>query len=183
MSKRPSSIFWPRFQSTLLMRGATRTAWYLVLGLADFNPRSSCEERPPRLLTQSQVARKFQSTLLMRGATACFALTQRRAIFQSTLLMRGATSAIAIASSICKFQSTLLMRGATILVVSHLPRFNNFNPRSSCEERHSCPIVDFCDADISIHAPHARSDSSIGVTLAVLSDFNPRSSCEERHRA
>ena len=34
-----------KFQSTLLMRGATASAWLRCSALADFNPRSSCEER------------------------------------------------------------------------------------------------------------------------------------------
>ena len=59
--------------------------------------------------------------------------------FQSTLLMRGATM-IWITVSIIQmiFQSTLLMRGATI-------------------EDAVMPI----DLEISIHAPHARSDVSL----------------------
>ena len=34
------------FQSTLLMRGATRATRATKAGTQDFNPRSSCEERP-----------------------------------------------------------------------------------------------------------------------------------------
>ncbi len=58
--------------------------------------------------------------------------------FQSTLLMRGATQwAIFSSHASILFQSTLLMRGATASAV----RFQAFNA-------------------ISIHAPHARSDST-----------------------
>ena len=35
-------------------------------------------------------------------------------------------------------------------------------------------------AQISIHAPHARSDSSSAARASGYTDFNPRSSCEER---
>ena len=35
------------FQSTLLMRGATRPVWRASCGPEHFNPRSSCEERRP----------------------------------------------------------------------------------------------------------------------------------------
>ena len=56
--------------------------------------------------------------------------------FQSTLLMRGATSAQHWADSAGVFQSTLLMRGATL------------RPDRAGHATH-----------ISIHAPHARSDS------------------------
>ena len=56
------------FQSTLLMRGATRKPLPRLLSTLYFNPRSSCEERPEvtRLNLENCV---FQSTLLMRGAT------------------------------------------------------------------------------------------------------------------
>ena len=37
----------------------------------------------------------------------------------------------------------------------------------------------WCDC-ISIHAPHARSDSARRMALSIPSHFNPRSSCEER---
>ena len=63
-----------------------------------------------------------------------------------------------------------------------LPRrhLRYFNPRSSCEERHSGD-TDLQDAlKISIHAPHARSDEIALSVFALLAYFNPRSSCEER---
>ena len=56
------------------------------------------------------------------------------------------------------FQSTLLMRGAT--------DSRAYGPRETQE--------------ISIHAPHARSDSSPGWFGQQRYNFNPRSSCEER---
>ena len=55
------------FQSTLLMRGATRRSMGYIEGIL------------------------FQSTLLMRGATAGTAKTDSVLTFQSTLLIRGAT--------------------------------------------------------------------------------------------
>ena len=78
---------------------------------------------------------------------------------------------------------------------------SNFNPRSSCEERRILEVrqinriisihapharSDSIKAharallDISIHAPHARSDSSGTASADDPADFNPRSSCEER---
>ena len=171
-----------QFQSTLLMRGATRP----------FAP-----------LTSSHCG--FQSTLLMRGATkkeirelrgeaisihapharsdsikrtwACLELR-----FQSTLLMRGATSwckeqhipigisihapharsdsAVPLRLPVNSFQSTLLMRGATAV----------------------CSLLEPYGY-ISIHAPHARSDTRVDKKLLrCVSDFNPRSSCEERRQ-
>ena len=125
---------------------------------------------------------EFQSTLLMRGATQAGGKLLRHREFQSTLLMRGATAwAESSGSPDSVFQSTLLMRGATrrlkevraVFKISiHAPHARsdarsrkpyslalNFNPRSSCEERHD-KIADVNElAYISIHAPHARSDA------------------------
>ena len=79
----------------------------------------------------------------------------------------------------------------------------DFNPRSSCEERHDswAKAADYCDISIhapharsdtvylqcrhptitiSIHAPHARSDSISANIQRYYRYFNPRSSCEER---
>ena len=75
----------------------------------------------------------------MRGATRQKAHGFNRGIFQSTLLMRGATSFCTLRSTASVFQSTLLMRGAT----RHTAFVNLFKV-------------------ISIHAPHARSDGSLG---------------------
>ena len=78
----------------------------------DFNPRSSCEERPCR---NELVIRynRFQSTLLMRGATL-----KASAIEAVTLHFNPRSS--------CEERLGYLGRTAIE---------NNFNPRSSCEER------------------------------------------------
>ena len=81
------------------------------------------------------IDKQFQSTLLMRGATPSWydSLTNVRR-FQSTLLMRGATAVSTSVSTMQRFQSTLLMRGATSSIC--VKKYSeNFNPRSSCEER------------------------------------------------
>ena len=87
----------------------------LLHHLHNFNPRSSCEERPGRM-TRATPALKFQSTLLMRGAT----------------------TALYPQNHFCP----------------------NFNPRSSCEERRKTCVA-ITPGDISIHAPHARSDIKV----------------------
>ena len=101
-----------RFQSTLLMRGATISSGSPITR-SNFNPRSSCEERPagpcinfrrsaisihaPHARSDCCAAighirlREFQSTLLMRGATRRSMGYIGGILFQSTLLMRGAT--------------------------------------------------------------------------------------------
>ena len=145
-----------QFQSTLLMRGATISVrniavmldisihapharsdsypCFLAPSTNNFNPRSSCEERLLINLLYSDYLR-FQSTLLMRGATILCVTTARRLLFQSTLLMRGATRRKRLYRKNKEFQSTLLMRGATTAKALSMSVTENFNPRSSCEER------------------------------------------------
>ncbi len=58
------------------------------------------------------------------------------------------------------FQSTLLMRGATEEQPQSRGRCQDFNPRSSCEERqYRQGLLAEKKSNISIHAPHARSDA------------------------
>ncbi len=59
--------------------------------------------------------------------------------------------------------------------------FNDFNPRSSCEERLLVSRHLAGSLGISIHAPHARSDQGGDCQPSGTGNFNPRSSCEERH--
>ena len=100
-------------------------------------------------------------------------------IFQSTLLMRGATGDIDGFVIIAQFQSTLLMRGATAHFLANSALFE-----ISIHAPHARSDFDKSKSDsdkkISIHAPHARSDCSTPSRRGSASDFNPRSSCEER---
>ena len=123
----------------------------------------------------------FQSTLPMRGATSRLGTSSRlwrisihtphagsdsRSIggesmklkFQSTLPMRGATVLYLTAAVVEKFQSTLPMRGATCYTVQH------YGP----------------SGDISIHTPHAGSDSQKSLYFSAPQYFNPHSPCGER---
>ena len=141
-----------QFQSTLLMRGATRC----------FRP-----------LTQRRL---FQSTLLMRGAT-CSILRRcmhgaisihapharsdgvlklkrdRSKEFQSTLLMRGATVYDGGRSWLGVFQSTLLMRGATVSILGidlpdfiiYFSRTYPFSPKMPTSRHLSCKLHFLCD--------------------------------------
>ena len=147
----------------------------------DFNPRSSCEERHG-LKYGLQGMPEFQSTLLMRGAT-CSRARRARALrsFQSTLLMRGATSAYSEKNFAGIFQSTLLMRGATASAIGGacaLAVFQSTLLMRGATDHIQAGRRGRC---ISIHAPHARSDHGHSVLLRHLWHFNPRSSCEERH--
>ena len=168
---------WTQFQSTLLIRGAT-----------------NCSRRLQR-------REKFQSTLLIRGATRFLHYKQKHRLFQSTLLIRGATLSVMSGKRyLSGFQSTLLIRGATGIPCCPSSR-NNFNPRSSYEERpirqeilrlviHFNPRSSYEErrlhnlilfiTRISIHAPHTRSDFQYPSPLRCGRHFNPRSSYEER---
>ena len=168
------------FQSTLLMRGAT-TAWRSHCSPSrNFNPRSSCEERLYRLRFNWNDT-SFQSTLLMRGATYAILCTALSKVFQSTLLMRGATSlSYLLMSAVARFQSTLLMRGATHSMASARSARSNFNPRSSCEERHATTAFVMSSLLFQSTLLMRGATRPSRTSRAQPHHFNPRSSCEER---
>ena len=146
-----------KFQSTLLMRGAT---WQSL---------------------QTAQSKIFQSTLLMRGATQQHGATAegrrisihaphaRSDIFGSILIILSTNFnprssceerpiGAAKASPAIKFQSTLLMRGATINLLKEVQQLSIsiHAPHARSDLRDAVKMV-IADA-ISIHAPHARSD-------------------------
>ena len=146
------------FQSTLLMRGATRE---LIL----LERRNLISIHAPHARSDSygilsyEVIKIFQSTLLMRGATC---LSSRCRCCRPDFNPRSSCEERLYRHTRLgvrkKFQSTLLMRGATYLLALHFT-VDYFNPRSSCEERLEVFPLLLPDAEaISIHAPHARSD-------------------------
>ena len=107
---------------------------YVCCGI-DFNPRSSCEERQfcQNLLPIKHI---FQSTLLMRGATVasirfvlCLYFNPRSSCEERR------RECLRCRYGDCRFQSTLLMRGATYFDSTYVQVHPHFNPRSSCEER------------------------------------------------
>ena len=101
------------FQSTLLMRGATGDVIYKYNGKRYFNPRSSCEERL---------------------CSAC--RKSGRSYFNP--------------------RSSCEERPYANMISGPTPIY--FNPRSSCEERLRSDVIPDGSDIISIHAPHARSD-------------------------
>ena len=166
------------FQSTLLMRGATSPNTLLMatfyisihapharsdsicpvhsVQITYFNPRSSCEERLHGL----------DSLILLHNFNPRSSCEERRNVLSSQAYHHHFNPRssceerryeVDVMECVVKFQSTLLMRGATPI------------------EPHSW----YC-ANISIHAPHARSDLLYPLSLSDSLYFNPRSSCEER---
>ena len=149
----------------------------------DFNPRSSCEERPG-------VVRCRPAPAHFNPRSSC---EERRDAFLSS-----------IEESIISIHAPHARSDDSSSCMPPLRSY--FNPRSSCEERlangHDCGLR----TKISIHAPHARSDAPFsivsrsisafqstllmrGATMTSFSlfalslNFNPRSSCEERRPA
>ena len=194
--------FWPIFQSTLPVWGATILQTLCSGGLnisihaprvgSDninppkfytakyFNPRSPCGERRPRWSARTPT-RRFQSTLPVWGATACIACTfHNRAI------------------------SIHAPRVGSDAAAREKPRkAAYFNPRSPCGERRrlaastetpclfqsTLPVWGATSGGydekhpanrISIHAPRVGSDKHYRLYAARQCDFNPRSPCGER---
>ena len=105
--------------------------------IGNFNPRSSCEERREEMAEGAKIW-EFQSTLLMRGATLYFKGINVLLDFNPR--------------SSCEERLPLDER---------IEKTKNFNPRSSCEERLASQRRGRrADQEISIHAPHARSDQT-----------------------
>ena len=146
-----------------------------------FNPRSSCEKRPGIMdlaaasgisihapHTRSDPYRFVLAAFPWgisihaphaRSDTSPFTASVGNSPFQSTLLMRGATkpSFLATPPSSISIHAPHARSDPKPMIVANLS--NDFNPRSSCEERPE----PFCK----------RSSKSY---------FNPRSSCEERRQ-
>ena len=150
------------------MRGATRSrSIFMPVIIAYFNPRSSCEER--------RVRRAFQTAARPISIHAPHARSDSRYYYSVDIPDISIHAPHARSdwqafkddkAALFLFQSTLLMRGATASPEINLFVMNDFNPRSSCEERHVLHhLVDLRDG-ISIHAPHARSDGGVAFKTA-----------------
>ena len=123
---------------------------------ADFNPRSPCGER--RGGCEVYVADDDFNPRSPCGERRMLTDTgDGTDAFQSTLPMRGATGRVRGLRCRRRFQSTLPMRGAT---------------RSDVYVKTMVPI--------SIHAPHAGSDTLPQRSRLPWQYFNPRSPCGER---
>ena len=152
-----------KFQSTLPIRGATRTPSMSRTTSPDFNPRSPYGERRCH---NHAVCHHFLISIhaphtgsddIIGGAV------QQTLLFQSTLPIRGATGLPAVLyrryrdfnprspygerptwrtrqKRSIRFQSTLPIRGATQTVPGLKPISKNFNPRSPYGERHCTSV-------------------------------------------
>ena len=124
----------------------------------------------------------FQSTPLIRGATLeahgvldAVVNFNPRPSYEERPVIDGETNTRRMA-----FQSTPLIRGATLTASPLAAVTCNFNPRPSYEERHHRSSAPRRYDEISIHAPHTRSDRAATTQPRGIHDFNPRPSYEER---
>ena len=101
------------FQSTLLMRGATASSQSSAVGGLNFNPRSSCEERPPRGLHYLAFLQYFNP---------------RSSCEERLDIIRQRESQGTISIHAPHARSDPGFAGGR-------RQLYNFNPRSSCEER------------------------------------------------
>ncbi len=201
---KPSSprLSMPSFQSTPLMRGATRRRQGAGHGRAVsihaphargdarrdgctapspcFNPRPSCEGRL-RAKMCSYPRPRFQSTPLMRGATeavlAVAAPDEHVSIHAPHARgdnLLGCASAIAY-----MFQSTPLMRGATRCRVALRRLRRSFNPRPSCEGRPSGAPSRIRSTRFNPR-PSCEGRPATRIYRPPSGSFNPRPSCEGR---
>ena len=72
------------------------------------------------------------------------------------------------------------MRGATQGPLAAGHGRADFNPHSPCGERPVSRLNSSAGGIISIHTPHAGSDTRPVGVITILSDFNPHSPCGER---
>ena len=131
------------FQSTHLLRGATR--YFLRDGgpSSRFNPRTSCEVRLNVNINRAS-APEFQSTHLLRGATSSHTWFSSVDPFQSTHLLRGATD--------CRYPIRIQFHVSIHAPLARCDRpartgrreTAGFNPRTSCEVRHGLSTISDC---------------------------------------
>ncbi len=189
------------FQSTLLIRGATRPTIYKFVHGKDFNPRSSYEERHG-LRAETRARLDFNPRSSYEERPTSSTNEQKSRLFQSTLLIRGATCGfkrprpnvhISIHAPHTRSDNHPAYYKTGGIISIHAPHtrsdagghllqrnLSHFNPRSSYEERQGPAGFTIRSHGISIHAPHTRSDSSATRQRAPFGNFNPRSSYEER---
>ena len=168
-----------RFQSTPLMRGATRWARPTSTSPACFNPRPSCEGRLDPKAGEYARLRVSIHAPHARGDDELLDVVVRDVVSIHAPHARG--------------DSTLMVPSSLTL---------SFNPRPSCEGRprtlrcrrgrysfQSTPLMrgatcvaraDRGPRVVSIHAPHARGDPCATPTCPGRARFNPRPSCEGR---
>ena len=161
--------------------GSDKPAGHCPSSRRDFNPRSPCGERLPHKTTLFIFNRNFnpRSPCGERPRKIYLHVTKR--IFQSTLPMRGATAHGKTISAFAEISIHAPHAGSDAKSATRAAQRFDFNPRSPCGERRSTSggstVVTLFQSTlpmrgatrvfvyiipgitISIHAPHAGSDS------------------------
>ena len=144
-----------------------------------FNPRSSCEERQLCVLTATWGIISIHAPHA-RSDDALVASVQELKEFQSTLLMRGATRQIAaqIQYEMISIHAPHARSDKDSAAHHALPQ--NFNPRSSCEERHDSTWMTCTTYNFNPRSSCEERRPNSRTSCRHSRHFNPRSSCEER---
>ena len=158
------------FQSTLPLRGATLNIDNIFIPIGNFNPHSPCGERLGHLGSLRALQMISIHTPLAGSDTSHRLWWTQGNVFQSTLPLRGATILLAFASTRYTFQSTLPLRGATSTCTPTASPCDYFNPHSPCGERLE-PRHPLREHRISIHTPLAGSDNALVAPCAALLKF------------
>ena len=187
----------------LLAESDARLAAFAQHGAEDFYPRSPCGERRYSLRPPPARGEISIHALLAESDREPTPTRWPQKISIHALLAESDAVSLSPQSRTYRFLSTLSLRRATRGNLPGWSRWSYFYPRSPCGERHLVLHGTARNADISIHALLAESDSARVVTsfwfilfLSTLSlrratlrpgehyqrgqDFYPRSPCGER---
>ena len=163
------------------MRGATVTQLHCGHFYGNFNPHSPCGERPGIAIGVDGLPAISIHTPHAGSDEYNNNYDPTTVEFQSTLPMRGATVSIDnFTYKYRKFQSTLPMRGATGNDAESVyqPSISIHTPHAGSDSR--LAVLYGLFVSISIHTPHAGSDLSYTTIVPGRDDFNPHSPCGER---
>ena len=160
--------------------GSDRCRPAILARRSGFNPRPPRGERQHSMVGLPERV-QFQSTPPTRGATA--GRDPRGAVERVSIHAPHAGSDTGRRTKEGRpymFQSTPPTRGATVLTAGSPAPVMGFNPRPPRGERR-WPFVEFCSMGVvSIHAPHAGSDSRAACPCRSYRCFNPRPPRGER---
>ena len=170
------------FQSTLLIRGATRRRTLSRARQGHFNPRSSYEERLSIVIPAVLEIGISIHAPHTRSDARQIRDEQSLSNFNPRSSYEERHDDPATGGNVLRDFNPRSSYEERRTRKQYRPFHCNFNPRSSYEERP--PVADRCHTgydSISIHAPHTRSDLMHGSRRRIWIYFNPRSSYEERH--
>ena len=159
-----------KFQSTPLMRGATRARVAATLGKSSFNPRPSCEGRLDALCHPAAPLRVSIHAPHARGDRRLTVKKTRFAVSIHAPHARGDQWPRGSRRARCRFNPRPSCEGRPSRHCCP-PCSRSFNPRPSCEGRPETASRSGWPQLVSIHAPHARGDASLRCPLLPYRSF------------